>query len=75
MCRLCSSGNEAEFVAEIMVHFSRPSSLTNPGVLLFPKVLVCLECGSAQFEIPEAELKSLSEGNARCTAAQRKAAS
>ena len=69
-CRLCSSTNEAEFTAEIMVHFSGRKHLENPGVLTFPKMLVCLDCGSTRFRIAETELNSLREGNAPLTAAE-----
>jgi hypothetical protein len=34
-------------------------ALRNPGVLMFLKVVVCLDCGSAEFAIPEGELPKL----------------
>ena len=71
-CGLCSSSNEAEFTAEIMIHFSGRKHLENPGVLTFPKMLVCLDCGSTRLTIAEAELKSLREGNAPLAVAERK---
>lgn len=70
-CRLCSSANEAEFTAEMMIHFSGRKHLENPGVLTFPKMLVCLDCGSTQFTIAETELNLLREGNAPFTAAEQ----
>jgi hypothetical protein len=63
-CRLCSSTNEAEFTAEMMIHFSGRKHLENPGVLAFPEMLVCLDCGSGRFRIAEGELNLLREGNA-----------
>ncbi len=69
-CKLCSSANEAEFTAEMMIHFSGRKHLENPGVLTFSKILVCLDCGSTRFRIAEAELKLLREGNAPLTAAE-----
>ena len=71
-CRLCSSMNEAEFTAEIMIHFSGRKHLENPGVLTFPEMLVCLDCGSTRFRIAETELTLLREGNAPLTAAEHK---
>ena len=56
--------NEAEFTAEIMIHFSGRKHLENPGVLTFPEMLVCLDCGSTRFRIAETELNLLREGNA-----------
>jgi hypothetical protein len=73
-CKLCSSTNEAEFAAEIMIHFSGRRHLENPGVLTFPRISVCLDCGLTRFTIPETELSLVREGHAPCTAAERKAA-
>jgi len=64
MCSLCSSRNEAEYNAEIMVHFDGRKHLENPGVLTFPRMLVCLECGSARLTIPENDLALLRVGSA-----------
>ena len=58
-CALCQSGNEAEFTAEMMIHFSGLRNIDNPGVLTFAKVSVCLGCGSSRFTIPETELALL----------------
>lgn len=69
-CRLCSSANEAEFTAEMMIHFSGRQHLENPGVLTFSEMLVCLDCGSTRFTIAEAELTLLREGSAPLTAAE-----
>ena len=71
-CGLCSSSNEAEFTAEMMIHFSGRKHLENPGVLTFSTILVCLDCGSTRFKFGEAELKLLREGNAPLTAAEHK---
>jgi hypothetical protein len=58
-CRLCESGNEAEFDAEMIIHFSGLKNLDKPGVWVFPKLLVCLSCGSSYFTVPESELAVL----------------
>ena len=63
-CRLCFSSNEVEFNAETLIHFSGRKHLANPGVLTFPEILVCLDCGSTRFRIAETELNLLREGNA-----------
>ena len=54
-CVLCASVREAEFTAEMMIHFSGLKHLANPGVLVFPKLLVCLDCCSSRFTIAERE--------------------
>jgi hypothetical protein len=46
-----SRANEAEFTTEIMIHFSGLNNIDKPGVLLFPKALVCLDCGFSRFTI------------------------
>ena len=70
-CKLCSSTNEAEFPAEMMIHFSGRKHLENPGVLLFSEVLVCLDCGSTRFSIAETELNLLRKGSTPLTAAEQ----
>lgn len=55
-CPVCGSIKCAEFSAEIMIHFSGRSHLTHPGVLVFPKILVCSDCDFSQFTIAEREL-------------------
>ena len=69
-CGLCSSSNEVEFTAEMMLHFSGRKHLENPGVLTFSAMLVCLDCGSTRFRIAETELNLLREGDAPLTSAE-----
>jgi len=59
MCPLCASANQAEFSAEVNIHFHGLENIDNPGVLVFPKLLVCLDCGSSLFSIAGAELSQL----------------
>jgi hypothetical protein len=61
-CGSCESVNETELTAEMMIHFHGPIHLANPGVLVFPKVLVCLDCGFLQINLPEGELGLLRKG-------------
>jgi hypothetical protein len=56
---LCASDNQAEFSAEIHIHFCFRKNLDKPGIFVFPKVLVCLNCGFSPFTIPETELREL----------------
>ena len=44
-CRLCRSDNEAEFVAEMIIQFRGLENVDEPGVWVFPKLFVCLDCG------------------------------
>jgi hypothetical protein len=57
----CVSCNQREFPAEINVHFPGRKNIDRPSVLVFPKLLVCLDCGSTQFKLSETELHLLTE--------------
>jgi hypothetical protein len=59
-CRSCGSNNRAEYGAEINIHL--PQDQDKAAVLAFPKLVVCLDCGVAEFTIPEAELRQLGKG-------------
>jgi hypothetical protein len=60
-CQLCASGNQSEFPVEMVIHLTGLKNVDNPGVLLFPKVLVCLDCGFLVHTVPARELALLSE--------------
>jgi hypothetical protein len=61
-CESCGSENQTELGAEINIHFRRLQNLDKPSVLVFPKLLVCLDCGCSRFTLPEAELRLLRDG-------------
>lgn len=68
-CQLCRSSNEAELNTEMVIHFSGLKNLDKPGVWVFSRLLVCLDCGSSQLKIPERELAAIAEntrGYFRC---------
>lgn len=48
-----------EFTAEINIHFRTLGNIDSPGILVFSKLLVSLECGFSRFTIPETELALL----------------
>jgi hypothetical protein len=60
-CPVCLSSKRKGFPAEIAIHFSGPKNLDRPGPFVFPKLLVCLDCGFAGFTIEESELRLLRE--------------
>jgi hypothetical protein len=68
-CARCSSVCEAEFAGELMLHFPSPRLVTKRGVLTYPMILVCLNCGAYRFNTPTEELPLLREGAARSGAA------
>jgi hypothetical protein len=63
-CLQCASDNEAEFTSEVNIHFRGITNIDNPGVLVFPKVLICLDCGGSRFSTPQVELAQLARGAA-----------
>jgi hypothetical protein len=58
-CPSRASGRQAEFTAETNIHFRGLQNLDEPGVLVFAKVIVCLDCGFSRFTTPETELARL----------------
>lgn len=64
-CLSCAPGNQAKFTAEMNIHFSGLNNIDKPSVWVFPKVLVCLHCGSSQFSVPTSELALLAEGTSK----------
>jgi hypothetical protein len=58
-CPACRSVNEEEFTAEMNIHFRGLANIDNPGVLVFPNLLVCLDCGCSRFSTPAAQLSEL----------------
>ena len=62
-CRSCQSANKGTFNGEIAIHFPGLEGLDKPIVWVFPKVLVCLDCGFTEFAIPETELRRLGEND------------
>jgi len=60
-CKSCHSENQRNFISEIAIHFPGLAGLSKPIVLVFPTIVVCLECGFAQFAIPNAELRVVRE--------------
>jgi len=58
-CKKCGWKLEMEFGAEINMHIPGYAGMDKPAVLIFPKLFVCLECGFAEFTVPEKELPIL----------------
>ena len=46
------------------IHFRGLKNIDKPAVWVFPEIVVCLECGTAQFTITETELRELVRGDA-----------
>ena len=63
-CQSCGSENLAKFGGEVAIHFRGLNNLDKPIVWVFPELLICLDCGIAQFAVPEAKLRLLEKGKA-----------
>ena len=71
-CPLCASRNQEEFTAEVNIHFRGLRNVDNPGVLMFPRLLVCSECGFARFTASRTELALLAAGLHKVGASSQK---
>jgi hypothetical protein len=61
-CKRCSSSStRKDLSAEIAIHFPGLAGLHKTIVWVFPKLVVCLDCGFAEFAVPDAELRVLRE--------------
>jgi hypothetical protein len=58
-CKSCQSANQEKFSAEMGIHFSELKDIDKPVVWVFPEIVVCLDCGTAEFTVPETELCQL----------------
>ena len=60
-CRNCGSSFGAQtFNGEVALRFPGLEGLNKPMVLIFPEVSVCLNCGFAEFVLPDEQVNTLS---------------
>ena len=67
-CRSCGSAKQGKSSGEMAIHFPGLKNLDQPIVWVFPKIVVCLDCGTAEFVLSEAELRQLAKDDAAATA-------
>lgn len=60
-CQSCRSRKQL-FNGEVAIHFPGHDGLAKPIVRVFPKLTVCLDCGAAQFNLPEREIAGSRDG-------------
>ena len=58
-CKRCDSPSQSTFNGEVAIHFPGLNGLDKPIVFVFPKIVVCLQCGLTEFTVPEKELRLL----------------
>jgi len=66
-CRLCGSLNQKKFIGEMGIRSPGLKGLDKPIVWVFPELIVCLNCGIAEFAVPEAELREIAKDAAAAT--------
>lgn len=60
-CKRCDSNSQCVFGAEMAIHCLGLKGLDRPTVMVFQKLLVCLDCGFTEFIVPEKELRILDQ--------------
>jgi hypothetical protein len=63
-CKSCGSLNQGTFTGEVAIHFPGLKNIDEPIVWVFPGLIVCLDCGTAEFTVPTSELRQLTKGDA-----------
>lgn len=59
-CQRCGTSPAARpFNGELALHFPGLDGLTKPIIWVFPRVLVCLGCGFAEFVVPDEQVQML----------------
>ena len=64
LCKSCGSVNQKKFSAEMDIHLPGLKDVDKPAIWVFADVVVCLDCGNAEFAVPEEELRQLAKGDA-----------
>jgi hypothetical protein len=63
-CKSCGSVNQKKFRAEMGIHFPGLKNIDKPVAWVFPELVICMDCGTAEFAMPEAELRLLAKDDA-----------
>jgi hypothetical protein len=63
-CKSCGSVNQRKFIAEMGICSPGLKNIDKPPVWVFPELVVCLGCGTAEFAVPESELRLLAKDDA-----------
>jgi hypothetical protein len=66
-CKSCGSVNQKNFIGEMGIRSPGLKGLDKPIVWVFPELIACLDCGTAELVVPENkldELRRLTKGDA-----------
>ena len=62
-CKSCGSEKQQHFSGELSVAFLAVEKLKQAPVYVVQKILVCLDCGYAEINVPTAQLEQLRKGS------------
>ena len=62
-CKSCGSANQKKFIGEMGIRSPGMKNIDKPTVWVFPQLIVCLDCGTAELVVPEVELRELARGD------------
>jgi hypothetical protein len=60
-CKSCGSSNQNNYIGEMSIRCPGFNNIDEPSVWVFPEVIICVDCGSAEFVVPQTELDKLPE--------------
>jgi hypothetical protein len=60
-CRSCRANDQVIVLSETSIHLETLSDLTVPSVLMFPELVVCLQCGFTEFQIEGQKLREIAD--------------
>jgi hypothetical protein len=66
-CNFCRSVNQRKFVGDMSLRAPGLENIGKLPVVLSPQVYVCLDCCTAEFIVPEVELRLLVQRDATAT--------
>jgi hypothetical protein len=65
-CNSCGSVNQGKFRSEVDIHFPGLRNVKKSPVLVYPELLLCLDCGKAEFTVPKDQLSLLAQTDSPC---------
>lgn len=64
LCANCGSAKLQTFSSEANIHLPGPANPAQASVFVFPKLIICLDCGQIMSKLSENELRMLRQGAA-----------
>jgi hypothetical protein len=63
LCKTCGSTNLDKLSAETGIRRTGLKNIDKPAVFVFSDLIVCLDCGRAEFVVPKSELLQIPKRN------------